>query len=128
MGSRLIRGMICVSCYNREREALQGRNGKGNAPVLLTAEMLGRQKVTYQVGGEVRTKVVERAVDTLEVVMAVLRDEKQTPRFGWRAPGLRRAEEGAGAAVDRAGPVRALRLTVSSTVRAECTTRKSLYP
>ncbi|MGY3551177.1 hypothetical protein [Bradyrhizobium sp. USDA 4469] len=81
---RLIRGMICVSCYNREREALQGRNGKGNAPVQLTAEMLGRRSVTYQAGGEVRTKVVERALDTVEVMVAALRDEKQAPRFGWR--------------------------------------------
>ncbi|MDO3518138.1 hypothetical protein [Ralstonia pseudosolanacearum] len=103
--TRLIRGMICVSCYNREREALQGRNGKGNAPVLLTAEMLGRRSISYLAGGEVRTKVVERAVDTVEVVVAVLRDEKQAPRFGWRAPGLRRAEEGSDTAVDRPGPV-----------------------
>nr|CUV26864.1 protein of unknown function [Ralstonia solanacearum] len=66
--------------------------------------MLARRSVSYMAGGEVRTKVVERAVDTLEVVVAVLRDEKQAPRFGWRAPGLRRAEEGAGAREGRPYP------------------------
>lgn len=30
---RLIRGAICVSCYNRERELLVGRNSKGAFPV-----------------------------------------------------------------------------------------------
>lgn len=81
---RLIRGMICISCYNREREALKGLNRKGTRPEKLTAEMLGRRSISYQAGGAVRTKVIERAIDTLEVMVAVLRDEKQAPRFGWR--------------------------------------------
>lgn len=31
-GSRLIRGNICVPCYNRERELALGTNSKGTAP------------------------------------------------------------------------------------------------
>lgn len=95
--TRLIFGHICVSCANRQYEALKGRNCKGSQPEKLTAEMLARRSVSYMAGGEVRTKVVERAVDTLEVMVAVLRDEKRAPRFGWRAPGLRREVEKAGA-------------------------------
>lgn len=30
---RLLRGRLCVSCYNREREVRVGTNGKGAAPV-----------------------------------------------------------------------------------------------
>jgi hypothetical protein len=68
--------------------------------------MLAPRVVAYMAGGEVRTKVVERAVDTVEVIVAALRDEKQAPRFGWRAPGLRRAEEGAGAREGAHTPLR----------------------
>lgn len=32
LSTRLIRGEICVSCYNREREVKKGRNGRGTAP------------------------------------------------------------------------------------------------
>lgn len=31
--TRLIRGSVCVSCYNREREVLIGKNAKGQVPV-----------------------------------------------------------------------------------------------
>jgi hypothetical protein len=31
-GSRLIRNQLCVSCYNREREAARGRYRRGRAP------------------------------------------------------------------------------------------------
>ncbi len=41
---RLIAGRLCVGCYNRQREVLQGRNRKGNYPVehaaLLSFELL----------------------------------------------------------------------------------------
>jgi len=29
---RLVRGAVCISCYNRELEWIKGRNGKGTAP------------------------------------------------------------------------------------------------
>ncbi|MCD9228931.1 hypothetical protein ACPPTR_10485 [Ralstonia pseudosolanacearum] len=82
--TRLIRQHLCVSCFNREREALKGSNRKGTRPEKLTAEMLACRAVSYMAAGEVRTKVVDRAVDAVEVMVAVLRDEKQKPSFGWR--------------------------------------------
>lgn len=35
IGMRLIRGQICVSCYNREREVRIGKDRRGNVPVSL---------------------------------------------------------------------------------------------
>src|SRR5450759_2593872 len=32
--SRLINGRLCISCYNRDREAAIGRNAKGSRPRL----------------------------------------------------------------------------------------------
>jgi hypothetical protein len=37
--SRLINGQFCVSCYNRTRELARGKNGKGNAPVVVAARI-----------------------------------------------------------------------------------------
>ncbi|MBR8239513.1 hypothetical protein [Burkholderia multivorans] len=76
---------ICVSC-NRSREALLGRNAKGTKPVDLTAEMLVRRSVSYLSGGEFKTRVIERAVDQDEVIVAVLRDEPRAVRFAFRSP------------------------------------------
>lgn len=36
---RLIRGQICVSCYNREREVRIGKDRRGNVPVSLPPAM-----------------------------------------------------------------------------------------
>lgn len=33
MARRLIRSSVCLSCYNREREYLKGRNARGHMPV-----------------------------------------------------------------------------------------------
>lgn len=33
--SRIVGGRFCVSCYNRDRELLRGRNGKGAVPTVL---------------------------------------------------------------------------------------------
>lgn len=37
--SRLINGVFCVSCYNREREIARGRNCKGNRPVVVESRL-----------------------------------------------------------------------------------------
>lgn len=91
LATRLISKHICVSCYNRSREALLGRNAKGTKPVELTAEMLVRRSVSYLSGGEFKTRVIERAVDQDEVIVAVLRDEPKAVRFAFRAPQRMRA-------------------------------------
>lgn len=64
---RLINGLHCVSCYNRNREAQLGRNGKGAAPKLtrrLHAE-------TLAVVGDTAVRV-ERASSVVSVVEAMI--------------------------------------------------------
>lgn len=86
LAPRLIKKHMCVSCANREYEAVKGRNCKGTAPTKLTAEMLARRSVSYLAGGELKTRVVERALDQDELIVAVLRDEPKAVRFAFRAP------------------------------------------
>ncbi|WP_407122184.1 hypothetical protein [Bradyrhizobium sp. STM 3561] len=82
--SRLIHGHLCVSCFNRERELIKGRNGKGTPPIKLAR--LDPRSVTYQRADRtVHTRAIDRTVDMEEVLVAVLRDEQQAVRFGFRA-------------------------------------------
>lgn len=78
---RLIAGMHCVSCYNRQREFLTGRNAKGTAPVKLRC--LARRRVRYMAGTEPCSMVAQHSLDTDELVVAALRDSKQRVRFGF---------------------------------------------
>lgn len=81
--SRLIHGHLCVSCYNRQREWLLGKNRKGSQPIKLGR--LDPRRVTYQrADGTVHTRAIDLTVDTEEVLVAVLRDEQQAVRFGFR--------------------------------------------
>lgn len=86
--TRLIGKHLCPSCYNRERELLVGRNARGNVPSTLPP--LYRLAICYRTDG--RVKVLERAhaLDTLELVTAVLRDEPKQATFGMqvRRPAL----------------------------------------
>ena len=77
--TRLIRGHLCVSCYNREREYLKGRNAKGNKPVLHPT--LYPLEIRYRAGAEVKVKAIEHAVSTHELVVATLRDEPKQVTF-----------------------------------------------
>lgn len=78
--SRLIGGHRCVSCYNREREVLRGRNAKGAPPVKLTC--LERRRVRYLAGDEPCTLAIAHSLDTAELVVAALRDTSNRVRFG----------------------------------------------
>lgn len=70
---RLIRGAICVSCYNREREYLLGRNAKGTTPT--HARPVRAEEVCSQFG---KLVIMSRVADTEEAMLAILR----------RSPGL----------------------------------------
>lgn len=84
-GMRLIGKHLCVSCYNREREVRVGKNAKGSPPVKWRA--LTRRTIAYQLSdGTVAERTIDRAADTDELIVAVLRDERKAVRFGWRAP------------------------------------------
>lgn len=80
---RLIGGMYCVSCYNRQRETLCGRNAKGKAPVKLSR--LDTRRMRYMAGPDIRTLVLRHTVDTDELIVTALRDNKQQVMFAWNS-------------------------------------------
>jgi hypothetical protein len=86
---RLIRGNLCVSCYNREREVIRGRNARGMVPTKLAR--LDPRSICYSENGAVRIARTERTAGLAELVVATLRDATHQVIFGWRAPrvGLR---------------------------------------
>lgn len=51
-GQRIVLGQICVSCYNRQRELLVGRNSKGTfphraQPVFAAEIQVGAQRIRF---------------------------------------------------------------------------------
>lgn len=79
--SRLIGGMVCVSCQNRAYEWIKGRNAKGTKPVKLCA--LEPRRIRYRQGGEVCVLKLRHSVDTDELIVAALRDSKQAVVFAF---------------------------------------------
>jgi hypothetical protein len=86
---RLIRGNLCVSCYNREREIVKGQNARGMTPTKLAR--LDPRSICYAENGQVRVVRTDRTAGLGELVIATLRDAVHQVAFGWRAPrvGLR---------------------------------------
>lgn len=78
---RRVRGVICVSCYNRELEFLKGRNAKGRKPVRVPA--VHQESVTVIQHGVPRTVSVERVADPLEALLVVVRRTDEQVAFGW---------------------------------------------
>lgn len=82
--TRLIGGHLCVSCQNRQYEYIKGRNARGNAPV--THPTLYRLAIRYRAGGQVKTLDKPNVVDTMELVVAALRDEPKQVTFAPMTP------------------------------------------
>lgn len=84
--ARLIGKHLCISCYNRQREYLIGKNAKGTKPVKLAP--LEARRIRYRAGKAIRTLYMPLTVDTDELVVAALRDSRDEVQFGWN-PDLR---------------------------------------
>jgi hypothetical protein len=69
-----------VSCYNRAREVLRGRNAKGKPPVIHPP--LEPRRVAYCAAGEVRELRRELTVSTTELVVELMRDSRHRVVFG----------------------------------------------
>ncbi|MFM0192126.1 hypothetical protein PQQ65_03460 [Paraburkholderia strydomiana] len=87
--TRLIGKHLCLSCYNRQREQLVGKNAKGKKPSKLPP--LRSRSISYSAGSKFKTKTIDRSLDVLELIVAVLRDEDHSVRFGWQAPAAMQA-------------------------------------
>ena len=79
--TRLIGKHLCISCYNRQREYLIGRNAKGSRPVKLAP--LEPRRIRYMAGSTVKTLYMPLSVDTEELVVAALRDSRERVTFAW---------------------------------------------
>lgn len=80
--TRLVGKHLCISCYNRQREYLIGRNAKGSKPV--KHPPLLRFEVRYQAGGKVE-RLAREAVNSQELVIAALRDTSKQVTFAFSA-------------------------------------------
>jgi len=81
-GLRLIGHDICVSCWNRERECVIGKNARGRKP--LNHPPLVPHAVTVMTGGNVVTVRKQRAVSVDELIIGALRDNTRQVYFGLR--------------------------------------------
>lgn len=90
--TRLVKHHLCVSCYNREREFLIGKNSRGNKPVM--HPQLYRLKLKILAGDSVEECKLDKAVDLTELVVAALRDVKKQVTFGFQsiAPNVRQMD------------------------------------
>lgn len=78
---RLIKGLLCVSCYNREREVLIGRNAKGKRPE--RHPPVAPRAVAFVCQGEARVLKRECTVSSEELVVELLRDMPAKVLVGW---------------------------------------------
>ena len=70
---RLIKGKLCVSCYNRDREARIGRNAKGTPPVRIIGRIRNEHLAVAGQAGEVRLVVVEHVASRVEAAAIAAR-------------------------------------------------------
>lgn len=91
--SRLIHDEHCPSCYNREREVVIGKNGKGTRPV--KHPPLEPRRLVVACEGSVEVKVFPRTIDPLEALVSVLRHVRGAVMFGFKGQVIvqRRAQQ-----------------------------------
>lgn len=82
-GSRMIKDELCVSCYNRQREFVKGRNARGVPPARMPK--LQRRSTRYFVSGKPHEASLELSVDQDEVIFTVLRSNQKRVTFAFRA-------------------------------------------
>jgi hypothetical protein len=93
-GRRLVGGTRCIGCYNREREFIRGRNGKGTRPI--RAVSLHRRTVKFAVaGGAVESMTIKHSADLAEVMLAALRNRRGRLLFHFEGLGPAGRAEGA---------------------------------
>lgn len=80
--NRMIAGRVCVNCYNREREVLSGRNGRGNRPKRLAP--IHTFSMRLAVDGRRFAAIEDRATSATEVICRQLRTIKGAVAFAPR--------------------------------------------
>lgn len=83
--TRMIGDRICVSCYNRRREAVIGRNARGNAPSKLVVLRSVRFRAVAE--GKARLVQADAVADLFEPVLQTMRTTVGAVAFAYAAPG-----------------------------------------
>ena len=73
LSDRMIKGKLCVSCYNREREVARGKNRKGNTPVRV-AEAIRDIIAIFTVNGVEDIREFKDVTSVNEVLLLLLRE------------------------------------------------------
>lgn len=84
-GMRLVQGDICVSCWNRAREVIVGKNARGRKP--LNHPPIVPHAITVLSGKKLLTIKRAHAICTEELILAALRDCTRQVFFGFHASG-----------------------------------------
>jgi hypothetical protein len=89
--TRLVYTWLCVSCYNREREWVQGRNAKGKKPTRM--QPLHRRTLKVVEAGASRLVTRDLTASQDELMAAALRDSDRAVVFAFNgAPAARFAQ------------------------------------
>jgi hypothetical protein len=83
VGMRLVRGTICVSCYNREKEVIRGRNAKGTPPRKWAR--LFPAGIGYVSGGSFCVTKLPLVAHRVEAMLTVMRRAPGPVSIGWVA-------------------------------------------
>ena len=81
LSARLIKGNLCVSCYNRAREVRVGKNRKGSMPVLLPSKLVTVTLRVIDSAGS-RNETFENVTGSVEAMVAVARSASGPVGFG----------------------------------------------
>ncbi len=79
--TRLIRGRLCISCYNRDLEARKGRNAKGSR-LRLCAVLHAAELAVIEGNGAVRHVRQAPVVSLAEAMLMIARAAKAPVAFG----------------------------------------------
>ncbi|HED33724.1 MAG TPA: hypothetical protein ENJ08_05825 [Gammaproteobacteria bacterium] len=77
--TRFVYGRICISCYNRGREVMIGKNARGAVPKYLPAMI--SVHVAYQDDGVLRQVDVEQVADETEARLSLVRKSSHVLAF-----------------------------------------------
>lgn len=81
--TRLVGKHLCVSCYNRTLEFIKGQNSKGTKPTKVGE--LTRRRIRYLSGPDPVSLTIDHSRDTMELVVAALRDSKKRVTFAFHS-------------------------------------------
>ena len=84
--NRLIRGSICASCYNREREVLIGKNSKGTEPIFCKPVGSAYVSCAIDAGETTQVRKIDRVTSLMEVYLSILRTAPKAVWFGMVNP------------------------------------------